>query len=180
MIPLAIAAALLLQQQVPHRRAPAESDFNAVQTASRQVVMDVGRSVADLRSAHEALRRAAFNSSDAIVVQRAQELGQRCQDLAALARASSGRICRTCFGAFAQRAMNGYRAGLPGVSQVGAQCATHLTQYLATGTPAATIRRNVWSVGRTVVAGLYPYEARLKDVRQAFGLEAPLPGKPIR
>jgi hypothetical protein len=180
MIPLAIAAALLFQQQVPQRRAPAGSDFDSVQTASRQAVMDVGRGVADMRSAHEALRRAVFNSPDAMVVQRAQELGQSCQDLTALARAASGRICRTCFGAFAQRAMNGYRTALPGVSQVGRQCANRLAQYVATRTPAAAVRRNIWSVSRTVVEGLYPYEARLRDVRQAFGLESPLPRKPAR
>jgi hypothetical protein len=180
MIPLAIAAALLLQQQVPQRRAPAESDFNAVQTESRQAVVDIGRGVAEMRNAHEALRRAVFNSADAMVVERAQELGQSCRDLAALARAASGRICRTCFGAFAQRAMNGYRAVLPSVTQVGTQCAKHLAQYAGARTPAAAVRRNIWSVSRTVVEGLYPYEARVRDVRQAFGLETPPPRRPGR
>jgi hypothetical protein len=175
MIPLAIAAALLFQQQVPQGKVPAGSDFDSIQTASRQVVIDVGRGVADMRTAHEALRRAVFNSSDAMVVQRAQELGQRCQDLAALARASSGRICRTCFGAVAQRGMNRYRAGLPSVIQVGTQCASRLAQYAGTRTPAAAIRRNIWSVSRTVVEGLYPYEARVREVRQGFGLETPPP-----
>jgi hypothetical protein len=173
MIPLAIAAALLLQQQVPQRGVPAGGNFDSVQTASRQAIMDVGRSVAEMRTAHEALRRAVFNSSDGMVLQQAQEMRRSCQDLTAVARAASPRLCRRCFGASAQRAINAYRAILPSVSQVGTRCASQLTQRLRANGPAGAVKRSIWALSRTVVEGLWPYEARVQGVRRAFNLHSP-------
>jgi hypothetical protein len=180
MFPLVLAAAVLLHQQVPQRPAQSSASRDSAVTGSRQAIVDVGRSVAEMRSAHDALRRAAFNSSDAVVVERAQELRQRCRDLTTVARATPGRLCRTCFSAAAQRAVNGYRAILPGVSQVGTRCASQLAQSIGTRTPAASVRRDIWAVGRTTVEGLFPYEARLRDVRRAFGIESPPPPAPRR
>jgi len=170
MIPLVFAVAVLFQQQVAQRPTRSPSSRDSATTESRQAIMDVGRSVAEMRTAHEALRRAAFNSPDAMVVQRAQEMRQRCQDLTAVARTAAGRLCRTCFSATVQSAINGYRAVLPGVGQVGTRCSSQIAQFLRARTPTEAVRGNIWSVGRTVVDGMVPYEDRLRRVREAFGL----------
>jgi len=169
MIPIAIAAVLLLQQ-VPQRAAPSGGDFDSIQTATRQAIMDVGRSVAEMRSAHDLLRRAVFNMTDAMVVQRTQEMQQHCQDLTAVARAAPPQLCRRCFGANVQRAINAYRAVLPSVSQVGVRCSNQMAQYLRAKVPAATVRRSIWSITRAVVEGMLPYEARVEEVRKGFNL----------
>lgn len=170
MIPLAIAVAVLLQQQVPPRTPPSEGDFTPPQAASRQAIMDVGHRVAEVRSGHDLLRRAAFNLGDAMVVQRTQELQRNCQGLRDVARAAVPRLCRNCFGASTQRAIDAYRGVLPGVSRLGVRCTTRLAQFLRAKVPAAEARRGIGSVTRTLVEGLAPYEARLEDVRRSFGL----------
>lgn len=175
MIPLALAAVLLVQQQVPLRMVSAEGRFDSIQTASRQVITDVGQSVAELRSRHDLLRRAVFNQSDSLVVLRTREMRQYCQDLTAVARAAPLRLCRSCFAAATQRAINDYRAALPGVSRVGTSCSTQLAQYLRARAPAATVRRSISAISRTVVNGLFPYESRIGEVRRAFGLTGRAP-----
>lgn len=174
MIPLVLAAALLFQQQVPRRLAPGTPQASdSVQAATVQAITEVGRSVADMRSAHEFLRRAAFNQTEPMVVERAQQMQQRCRDLTTVARAAVARVCRRCFAAAAQRALNAYRGVLPSVGQVGTRCANQLGQMLRARDPAAAVRRNVWSITRTIVQGLLPYEARVQEVRQAFNLVPP-------
>lgn len=172
MIPLVLAVAVLFQQspgaQRPSPQAPPAAE--ATTTGTRQAIVDVGRSVALLRTAHDALRRAAFNFTDEVVVQRSQEMRQRCQDLTAMARAATGQVCRGCWSAAVQPSITAYRAGLPGVAQVGTRCASQVAQYLRAPRPAEAVRRGIWAVGRTVVEGLVPYERRLRAVRQAFGL----------
>jgi hypothetical protein len=179
MTPLVVIA-VLFQQQVAQRPAVSPAARDSATTESRQAIMDVGRSVAEMRSAHDALRRAAFNSSDGVVVQRVQELRQRCEDLTAVARTAARRLCRNCFSASVQPAINGYRAGLPGVGQVGTRCSSQMAQFLRAATPAESVRRSIWSVSRTVVDGMFPYEARLQEVRQAFGLVPPPTPAPRR
>ena len=129
-----------------------------------------------MRTAHDALRRAVFNFPDAVVIERGQEMRQRCQDLTAMARAATGRLCRTCYSASIQPSINGYRAGLTDVGQVGTRCANQMGQSLRAQKPAEAVRRNIWALGQTLVAGMVPYENRLRAVRQALGLT----GEPAR
>lgn len=180
MIPLVLVVALLLPQRpVAQRPVPPASSRDSAINATRQAITDVGRSVADLRTAHDALRRAVFNFPDAVVIERGQGMRQRCQDLTAMARGAAGRVCRNCFSAAVQPSINGYRAGLPNVEQVGTRCASQLAQFLRAQKPAEAVRRNIWAVGRTVVEGMVPYENRLHAVRQALGL-TDLPARPQR
>jgi hypothetical protein len=171
MIPFVLALAVLLQQHpVAQRPAPSVASRDSATNRTRQAIMDVGRSVADLRTAHDALRRAVFNFTDAVVIQRAQEMRQSCQDLTAMARAAGGRVCRSCFSASVQPSINGYRAGLVEVGQVGARCARQMDASLRARAPAEAVRRNIWSLAQIVVDGMAPYETRLHAVRRAFGL----------
>lgn len=170
MTPLVLAAVLFLQQQVPQRPAMTQAARDSAVTESRQAIMDVGKGVADFRTAHDALRRAVFNSSDAVVVQQMQAMRRSCQDLTEVARVAPARLCRRCFGANAQRAVDAYRAILPTVAQVGTRCSTRMDQDLRAKEPAATLRRGIWAFTRDAVDGLAPYEARLLGVRQAFNL----------
>lgn len=170
MIPIVLAAVLLLPQQVPQGPALSPAARQAAVTDSRQAIMDVGKGVADFRTAHDALRRAVFNSSDGVVVQQMQAMRRSCQDLTAVARAAPPRLCPHCFGARAQLAVNRYRAVLPAVAQFGMRCSTRMDRDLRAKEPAATLRRGIWAFSHDAVDGLLPYEARLQDVRRAFNL----------
>jgi hypothetical protein len=182
MSPLVLTLAVLLQQpQAPQRPAPAAPvSREAATNETRQAIVDVGRSVAEMRTAHDALRRAVFNFPDAVVVQRARDMRERCRALDTTARAAVGHVCRSCFSTTVQPAMNRYRAALPGVGQVGTRCATQLAQQLRAPDPAAAVRRDIWSLDRTVVNGLFPYEDRVLAVRQALGLVGTPPPTPRR
>jgi len=170
MIPLVLAAVLSLPQQVPQGPALSPAVRDSAVTESRQAIMDVGKGVADFRTAHDALRRAVFNSSDAVIVQQMQAMRRSCQDLTAVARAAPPRLCRHCFGGGAQAAVNAYRAVLPTVAQLGMRCSTRMDRDLRAKEPAATLRRGIWAFTRDEVDGLAPYEARLLGVRRAFNL----------
>jgi len=179
MIPLALAAALFLQQPAPQRPAPAPANRDAAQATSRQAITDVGLRVAEVRSTYDLYRRAVFNLPDAMVLQRGQELRRVCGDLASMARAAGGRICRTCFAAGAQRAVERYRAVLPSVSQVGVRCAGQVAQPAGGREAARALRRSVDQVGRGLTNGLQTYEARVQGIREGFGI-APASGQPHR
>lgn len=170
MIPLAFIVAALLQQPSVQRPAPSAASRDSATAASRRTIEEVGLQVAAMRTAHDAFRRAVFNFPAAVVVERAQDLRRSCEDLTAIARAAPPRICRTCFAARAQRAINAYRTGLPGVAQVGTRCATQAGRILRATDPGAQARRDVYAVTNGVVQGLYPYEARVQEVRRALGL----------
>jgi len=175
MTPLVLAVALVLQQQAAQQPAAVSA-----QSGTRQAITDVGRGVAEARSAHDRLRRAVFNSTDALVLERAREMQQRCGELVTIAQSAPGRLCRSCYAAGAQRAIDAYRiAGLPSVRRVGTRCGNQLTQDLRARNAAAAVRASIRIVSQTITAGLLPYEAKLYEVRRAFGLEAP-PAAPVQ
>jgi hypothetical protein len=177
MTSLVLAVALVLQQQATQRPAAAS---DSLQAATRQAITDVGRGVAEMRSTHELLRRAVFNSSNAQVLDQAHAMQQRCRELVTIARSAGGRVCRSCFAGAVQRTIDAYRAGLPAVGQVGTRCVNQLAQQLRARDPAAAVRAGIHAIGSTVTTGLFPYEAKLLDVRRAFGLVAPSPNRPPR
>ena len=166
-----LAVALVLQQQAAQQPATAAGD--SARSATRQAITEVGRGVAEARSTHELLRRAVFNSADAQVVERAQEMQQRCRELATIVQSATGRLCRSCYSAVAQRAIDAYRMGLPAVGQVGTRCVNQLTQDLRARNAAAAVRASIRAIGQALTGGLQPYEARLLEVRRAFGLVVP-------
>ena len=169
MTSLVLAVALAFQQQAI-RQTPTSAGDSA-QAVTRQAITDVGRSVANSRNAHDLLRRAVFNSSDARVVERAQEMQQRCRELVTIARSATGKACRSCFAAGAQRAISGYRTtGLQAVARVGTRCVSQLTQDLRARNAAAAVRASIHALGQVLTSGLLPYEAKVLDVRRAFGL----------
>jgi hypothetical protein len=174
MIPIAIVVAVLLQQPLAQRPAPSPPSRDSATALARRAVEDVGMQVGAMRTAHDAFRRAVFNFPAAVVVERAQDLRRSCENLTAIARAAPPRICRSCFAPNVQRAFDAYRTGLPGVAQVGTRCTAQLRRILGAKDPAATARRDVYAVTNGVVQGLFPYEARVQQVRRALGI-APLP-----
>jgi hypothetical protein len=178
MTPLVLAVALVLQQPAPQRTAAAR---DSAQSATRQAIADVGRGVAEVRSAHDLLRRAVFNSTDVQVLERAQQMQQRCRELVTIGKSASGMACRSCWAAFAQRAIDAYRStGLPAVGRVGTRCVSRLTQDLRARNAAAAVRANIRVTSEVLTGGLVPYEASLLDVRRAFGLVAPPNAPPAR
>jgi hypothetical protein len=170
MTPFVLAVALVLQQQAAPRPTSAAE---TVQAATRQAISDVGRGVGEARSTHELLRRAVFNGPDAQVVERARQMQQRCRELVTIVQSAAGRVCRSCFSASAQRAIDAYRAALPSVTQVGTRCVNQLTRDLRARDAAAAARASIRVIGAAVTSGLLPYEAKLLEVRRAFGLVAP-------
>jgi hypothetical protein len=171
MTSLALALALVLQQQAI--QSPATAVGDSAREATRQGITDVGRGVAEARSTHELLRRAVFNSSDAQVIEKARQMQQRCRELGTIVQSATGRLCRSCYPAVAQRAIDAYRTGLPAVGRVGTRCVNQLTQDLRARNAAAAVRASIRIVGEALTGGLQPYEARLLDVRRVFGLVGP-------
>ena len=175
MIPLVIALAALLQQPQAHRPPMTAAARDSATNGTKQAITDVGLQVATMRTAHDAFRRAVFNFPAGVMVERAQDLRRSCQDLTTIARAAQPRICRSCFAASAQPAIDRYRTALPGVAQVGTRCTAQMTRILAAKDPAAAAHRDVFAVGNNVVQGLYPYEERVEGVRQALHIVAATP-----
>ena len=177
---LMLAAAVLFQQQ-PATRPSSDTSALAV---SRQTITEVGMSVAEVRSALDLYRRAAFNSPNSVAVERAQVLQRRCAELDVAARAARTRICRACFTADVQPAIERYRGGLVGTAQLGVRCAGFLARRLRADPTGAAARRDARSVSELIVEGLRPYEAQVHGVRVALGLEVaapqPAPRRPRR
>jgi len=168
---LLLAAAVLFQQQPATRPS---TDTSAV-AASRQAITDVGMSVAEVRSALDLYRRAAFNSPGPVAAERAQILQRRCAELDVAARAARTRICRACFTATVQPAIERYRQGLAGTAQLGVRCAGAITRRLRADPSGTAARRDARSASELIVAGLRPYESRVHGVRVALGLEVVTP-----
>jgi len=168
MTPLVFAVALVLQQQAAPR--PTTPAGDSARSATRQAISDVGRGVAEARSTHELLRRAVFNSTDAQVVEQARGMQQRCRELVTIVQSATGKLCRSCFSAIAQRAIDAYRAGLPAVRQVGTRCVNQLAQDQRSRDAATAVRASIHTLGQVLTEGLMPYEAKLLEVRRAFGL----------
>jgi len=177
MTPLVFVIALVLQQQAAQQ--PTTAGVDSAQSATRQAITDVGLGVAEVRSTHELLRRAVFNNSDAQVVERAQQMQQRCRELVTIVQSATGRVCRSCYTAGAQRAIDVYRTGLPSVGQVGTRCVSQLARDLRARNAAAAVRASIRTIDQILNAGLGPYETKLLEVRRAFGLVAP-PSAPAR
>ena len=175
-----LAAAVLFQQQ-PATRPSTDTSAIAV---SRQTITDVGMSVAEVRSALDLFRRAAFNSPNSVAVERAQVLRRRCAELEAAARAARTRICRACFAPDVQPAIERYRGGLVGTAQLGARCAGVLARRLRADPAGTAARSDARSVSELITRGLLPYEAHVHGVRVALGLEVaapqPAPRRPRR
>lgn len=171
---LVLTAAVLFQQQPATRPS---TDTSAV-AASRQAITDVGMSVAEVRSALDLYRRAAFNSPNSVAVERAQVLRRRCAELDVAARAARTRICLRCFAADVQPAIERYRGGLVGAAQLGARCAGVMARRFRADPTGAAARSDARSASELIVEGLRPYEDRVRGVRVALGLEvaAPQPG----
>jgi hypothetical protein len=177
---LVLAAAVLFQQQPATRPS---TDTSAVAT-SRQAITDVGMSVAEVRSALDLYRRAAFNSPSSVAVERAQVLRRRCAELDVAARAARTRICLRCFAADVQPAIERYRGGLVGTAQLGVRCAGVLARRLRADPTGTAARSDARSASELIVEGLRPYEDRVRGVRVALGLEVaapqPAPRRPRR
>jgi len=169
---LIAAAALLFQQQAPVRPEPADTSPMGL---ARQAITEIGLRVAEVRGGEDMLRRAIYNGTDAAVVERATVLRNRCADLATAAGGTSARICRTCFRGETRAAMEQYRAALPGVVQAGNRCAAALARDLRADQTGRVVRRNMRSLSRTILVGLDPYEAAIRSVRLALGLEVRMP-----
>jgi hypothetical protein len=95
---------------------------------------------------------------------------QRCRELVTIVQSATGRLCRSCYTASAQRAIDAYRAGLPAVRQVGTRCVNQVTQDQRGRDAATAVRASIHTLGRVLNEGLMPYEAKLLEVRRAFGL----------
>lgn len=135
-----------------------------------QVVVRVGRAVAEVRAELDRFHRLAFNGEPGEVVQSSGALRQQCQELAASSRAGNRVMCRSCARGSLQQALNNYHAFLPTLGQLGQRCSTTL-QRLSAGTSdrvAANMRREVGTISGFLVDGLRQYEARLTPVRQAL------------
>jgi hypothetical protein len=170
MTPLVLTLALVLQQLTAQR--PSTNAMDSGQAVTRQAIMDVGRGVAEVRIAHDQLRRAVFNFGDARVIESARQMQQRCRELTTIVQSATGKVCRSCWGATAQRAINSYRAGLPSVGRLGARCVNQITRDLRAANAAAAVRASIRTVGQMITDGLVPYEAKILDVRRALGLVA--------
>jgi hypothetical protein len=182
--------AVLVQQQQPGRRpTPASQPAQRVdiRTANPDhpatpydstvaAIREVGAKVADVKSYLELYRRAAFNDPSGVVLQNADLFRNSCRALAE--ETDSGRhvLCRHCLSADAQRAVERYRAYLSSLAQLGRQCAARMVQVRGGSNGAAAVerlRREARPMSARIVAGLTPYEARLREVRIAFGWESP-------
>jgi len=133
---------------------------------------DVGTKVAEVRSAYELYRRAAFNDPNGALFERANQYRARCQALAAATRQAERRICRHCLPPNTQPAVDQYRAHLPALRTVAEQCATRIDRLKARGdenTVATAMRADARTENDRLAAGFRPYEARVADVRRVMG-----------
>jgi hypothetical protein len=141
--------------------------------STRDLVATIGQRVADVRSSLDLFRRAVFNSTDAEVLNTAAGFRLSCRSLDSAASVGARKVCRSCAERSVQSALNGYRAILPSVSRVGAQCATRLARLSRGERAAGQLRRDVRVVGNAIVEGLVPYERRLQVLRVAAGWASP-------
>ena len=169
MIVRVLLVAAALWQQPGRATVPVPGQRAAAFDSTRGLVAQVGQRVADVRSALELFRRAVFNSPDAEVLNTAAGFRLRCQSLDSVAAIAAQKVCRSCAARAVQTAVNGYRAVLPSVSRVGAQCATRLARLSRGERAAEQLRRDVRVVGNAIVEGLIPYERRLQTLRVAAG-----------
>ena len=139
---------------------------------TRELIIDVGRRVADVRTGIELYRRAAFNSPDGELLEDANIFARSCRDLAETAERARRSMCRQCLSPTAQRATEGYRAYLPALARMARDAEARVRQLAARDSGAARLRRDVLPANNRIVAGLRPYEARLHQVREAFGWTA--------
>jgi len=188
MIPVLIPLLALLTQQPaqrPHQRpAPTPPQGGQAEIAraptlrtpydtTRQSIIELGTRVADVRSLLELYRRAAFNDPDGAVLESAGRLSRGCRMLADSVDVARRKICRHCLSPSAQSAVEDYRAYLPTLAGVARQCSTRLHQLATGDSSAARLRREALPVSNRLVTGVRPYEARLQQVRIAFGWAAP-------
>jgi hypothetical protein len=172
-LPVVMLAAALGQQPA---RAPAQAPDKrrlAAFDTTGAAVTAVGDRVAEVKSALDLFRRAVFNAPDAEVLGTADLFAQRCHGLDSTATAASRRICRSCVAAKVNAALGGYRQIMPAVARTGARCASRLRQLLVGPSAGKRLRADVRNVGNAVVAGLVPYEQRLRVLREALGAVPP-------
>jgi len=169
MILHAMLVAAALWQQPGRAAVTLPGQQSSAFDTTRGLVAGVGQRVAGVRSALELFRRAVFNSPDAEVVNTAVGFRLQCQSLDSTAAVAARKVCRTCAERAVQSALNDYRAVLPSVSRVGAQCATRLARLMQGAGAAERLRRDVRVVGNAIVEGLVPYERRLQVLRVAAG-----------
>jgi hypothetical protein len=189
LIPLLVA---VWQQQRP-RPAPPPATVVPIQSGSseprtpfdttRATLIEIARRVADLKSSLDMYRRAAFNEPDGALLENAGMFARDCRALAEAAEHGRRTLCRHCLAPSAQGPVDEYRAYLPTLARVGRQCAARVEQ-LRSGrsaqAAAAGLRRDVLPANNRVVDGLRPYEARLQQVRIAFGWAMPPTPAPRR
>lgn len=169
MILRALLVAATLWQQPGRAVVPMPGQRSSAFDSTRGRVAEVGQRVADVRSALELFRRSVFNSPDAEVVNTADAFRLQCRSLDSTAAVAARKVCRSCAERDVQSALNGYRAVMPSVSRVGAQCAMRLERLLHGEHAAERLRRDVRVVGNAIVEGLIPYERRLQVLRVAAG-----------
>lgn len=145
-------------------------------------ITSIGQRVGDMRATYDLYRRAAFNETDATLLQRAGALGRSCEALAAAATAATRGLCLTCVARTIQGPLQEYRGYLPSLAGVGRRCAASMAR-LSRGNQAVAaraLRREVRTIGARIRDGTVPYERRLHRVRVAFGWAAPEPPAPRR
>ena len=180
---LALLAAFAALQQ-PARRpstpaagpaAQAPAPRNAAFDSTSQMIIEVGKAVADVKSEVDRFRNAAYNDPGGTLLEYAAAVKTRCQALAAVARQGARVICRHCVGGGVQPAMEQYRAFLPTVSQLGARCAADVQRLRGRGDAAGAdaLRRGARSLSDNVVNGMRAYEAHIGP------LVAALSGRPM-
>jgi hypothetical protein len=182
-----ILFALLVQTQQPQRQPAAPAQAPAPTQVPMQIegrdprtpydttviaIRRIGVSVAEVKSSLDALNRAAAREPDAVVVERAVRLQERCQALARSAAEDGRTICRTCVTGERAAALQRYREYLASLQRVGSQCATSVAQQRrgrGTEQAGAALRGQVRAISDRIATGFVPYEQRLEVVRRAFG-----------
>jgi hypothetical protein len=164
-----LMAAALWQQQPGRATVRLPGSQSTAFDSTKDIVAAIGQRVAGVRSSLELFRRAVFNSPDAEVLSTAAGFRLSCHSLDSAATAGARKMCRSCAERSIRSALNGYRAVLPSVSRVGAQCAARLARLSRGEQAAEQLRRDVRVVGNAIVKGLVPYERRLQTLRVAAG-----------
>jgi hypothetical protein len=146
-------------------------------------ILDIARKVGEVRSVYDLYRRASFNESNSVVLERGTRYGASCRALDSAAQQGRRSICRGCLPRHIQPAVDQYRAYLPTLQRLAASCANRMRQLTApgdAGLQGAALRRDVGAAGARLVDGLSVYEARLHLVRVALGWAPPDPPGPRR
>ena len=146
---------------------------SAARDSTLTVVSVVADKVAELRSAYELLRRAAYNDGDSATVHAAGAYGNSCLALSETIQQQQHRICRSCMEHRLQRAVDLYRAYLPSLQAFGRKCASRVAALVPAHPTTASmrvLRHELDPLMQSMVQGLSNYELRVQGIRSAMGM----------